>query len=76
VRKIAPTPLPVLRLTKIALLRAYEAMGLQQAVHANLDLSAIINAVDAPETREFNEIARAQGLKAALAWRDSRYGEL
>ena len=76
VRKIAPTPLPVLRLTKIALLRAYEAMGLQQAVHANLDLSAIINAVDVPETREFNEIARTQGLKAALAWRDSRYGEL
>jgi enoyl-CoA hydratase/carnithine racemase len=76
VRKIAPTPLAVLRLTKISLLRAYEAMGLQQAVHANLDLSAIINAVDAPETREFNEIARAQGLKAALAWRDSRYGEL
>ena len=29
VRKIAPTPLPVLRLTKIALVRAYEAMGLQ-----------------------------------------------
>ena len=45
-------------------------------VVANLDLSAIINAVDAPETREFYEIARAQGLKAALAWRDSRYGEL
>jgi enoyl-CoA hydratase len=76
VRKIAPTPIAVLRLTKISLLRAYEAMGLQQAVHANLDLSAIINAVDAPETREFNEITRAQGLKAALAWRDSRYGEL
>src|SRR5207244_8829951 len=28
VRKIAPTPLPVLRLTKLALLRAYAAMGL------------------------------------------------
>jgi len=26
VRKIAPTPLPVLRLTKIALVRAFEAM--------------------------------------------------
>jgi enoyl-CoA hydratase len=51
-------------------------MGLQRAVASNLDLSAIVNAVDAPETREFNEIARSQGLKAALAWRDSRYGEL
>jgi enoyl-CoA hydratase len=76
VRKIAPTPLPVLKLTKIALTRAYDAMGLRQAVNANLDLSAIINAVDAPETREFNRIAQENGLKAALAWRDARYGEL
>jgi enoyl-CoA hydratase len=76
VRKIAPTPLSVLRLTKIALVRAYEAMGLRQAVAANLDLSAMLNAADAPEQREFMEIVRSQGLKAALAWRDNRYGEV
>jgi enoyl-CoA hydratase/carnithine racemase len=76
VRKIAPTPLPVLRLTKIALMRAYEAMGLRQAVGANLDLSAMLNAADTPEQREFMEIVKARGLKAALAWRDSRYGEV
>ena len=76
VRKIAPTPLPTLRLTKIALTRAYEAMGLRAAVSANLDLSAILNAVDSPEQREFDRIAAEQGLKAALAWRDARYGEL
>jgi enoyl-CoA hydratase/carnithine racemase len=76
VRRIAPAPLATLRLTKLALTRAYEAMGLRQAVHANLDLSAILNAVDAPELVEFNRIVGEQGLKAALAWRDSRYGEL
>ena len=75
VRKIAPTPLPVLRLTKLALLRAYESMGLRSAVLSNLDLSAILNAADTPEQRQFDEIVSAQGLKAALAWRDSRYGE-
>ena len=75
VRKIAPTPLSTLRLTKIALTRAYEAMGLRQAVSANLDLSAILNAADTPEQREFDRIAADEGLKAALAWRDSRYGE-
>ena len=75
VRKIAPTPLPVLRLTKLALVRAYEAMGLRSAVLANLDLSAILNAADTPEQREFDRIVSEQGLKAALAWRDSRYGE-
>ncbi|HUZ84236.1 MAG TPA: enoyl-CoA hydratase/isomerase family protein [Gaiellales bacterium] len=76
VRKIAPTPLAVLRLTKIALIRAYEAMGLREAVSANLDLSAMLNAADTPEQREFMEIVRSQGLKAALAWRDNRYGEV
>ncbi len=75
VRKIAPTPLPVLRLTKLALLRAYEAMGLRMAVGANLDLSAILNAADTPEQREFDRIVAAQGLKAALRWRDERYSE-
>jgi enoyl-CoA hydratase len=76
VKRIAPTPLPVLRLTKIALNRAYEAMGLRQAVNLNLENSAILNTVDTPEQQEFNRIAKEQGLKAALAWRDARYGEL
>ncbi len=76
VRKIAPTPLPVLRLTKIALVRAFEAMGLREAVNMNLDLSSMLNAADMPEQREFMEIVRTQGLKAALTWRDSRYGEV
>ena len=73
VRKIAPTPLPVLRLTKLALTRAYEAMGLRTAVATNLDLSAILNAADTPEQREFDRIVATDGLKAALRWRDQRY---
>jgi enoyl-CoA hydratase/carnithine racemase len=76
VRKIAPTPLPVLRLTKLALVRAFEAMGLREAVNTNLDLSSMLNAADTPEQREFMEITKSQGLKAALAWRDNRYGEV
>ena len=74
--KIAPTPLPVLRLTKLALVRAQEAMGLRTAVGANLDISAMLNAAETPEQQQFDEIAARDGLKAALAWRDSRYGGL
>ena len=74
VNRIAPTPLAVLRLTKIALNRAYEAMGLRGAVDMNLEISAMLNAADTPEQREFNEIAKARGVKAALVWRDARYG--
>ena len=73
VRKIAPTPLPTLRLTKLALTRAYEAMGLRAAVNANLELSAILNSADSPEQQEFDRIVAERGLKAALAWRDTRY---
>ena len=74
VAKIAPTPLPILELTKLALVRAAEARGLRQTVNANLDLSAILNATDTPEGREFTRIASERCLKAALAWRDARYG--
>jgi enoyl-CoA hydratase len=76
VGKIAPTPLAVLRYTKLGILRAYDAMGLSQAVAANLDLSAILNSSNTPEQREFDEIAARDGLKAALKWRDERYGKI
>jgi enoyl-CoA hydratase len=76
VARIAPTPLPVLRLTKLALNRASLAMGLAEAVEANLDLSAILNAADTPEQNRFDELVRSEGLRAALKWRDERYGEV
>ena len=71
--RIAPTPLAVLRLTKQALNRAYEAKGLRTAVNANVDISAILNGANTPEQQEFDKVAAEHGLKAALAWRDERY---
>ena len=73
--RIAPTPLPVLKLTKLALQRAYEAKGLRQAVQWNVELSALLNSARTPEQEEFDAIVRERGLKAALDWRDRRYGE-
>ena len=71
--RIARTPPEVLRLTKLMLNRAMEAAGLREAIAAGLDLGAIINSADTPEQREWDEIVRRDGLKAALAWRDRRY---
>jgi enoyl-CoA hydratase len=71
---IIPTPLPVLKFTKLALIRAQEAMGLRSAVTANLDLSAILNKAETDEGAEFQRIVAGEGLKAALRWRDARYG--
>lgn len=73
-RRIAPTPLEILRLTKETIRRAYEAMGLVAAVQSNLHISSMINGANTPEQQEFDDIARLQGLKAALQWRDARYG--
>ncbi|GAA2358009.1 enoyl-CoA hydratase [Saccharopolyspora halophila] len=72
--RIAPTPIEVLRLTKQTLNRAYEAMGLRQAVNSNLEIGSLINGANTPEQQEFDAIAREKGLKAALAWRNERYG--
>lgn len=73
--RIAPTPLTILRLTKQTLTRAQEAQGLREAVATNLDISCLINGANTPEQQEFDKIAATKGLKAALAWRDSRYNE-
>lgn len=75
-RKIALTPLVVLRLTKTALVRAYEAMGLRNAVNVNLDIAATLNAAEAPEKTQFQELVRTKGLREALNFRDERYGAL
>jgi len=62
-------------LRRSSLVRAAEAMGLRAAVQHNLDLSAILNAIDDPDTRAFEQIVRSKGLRAALAWRDARYDD-
>jgi enoyl-CoA hydratase len=73
--RLARTPPEVMSLTKQMLNRAMDAAGFRSAVEAGLDLGAIINAADTPEQREWDEIVRRDGLKAALAWRDRRYDE-
>jgi enoyl-CoA hydratase len=73
--RLARTPPEVMSLTKQMLNRAMDAAGFRAAVEAGLDLGAIINAADTPEQREWDEIVRRDGLKAALAWRDRRYDE-
>ena len=73
--RLARTPSEVMGPTKRMLNRAMDAMGLREAIEMGIDLGAIINAADTPEQREWDEIVRRDGLKAALAWRDRRYDE-
>jgi enoyl-CoA hydratase len=69
----AAAPLSV-QLTKRAINRTYEIMGLRQALLASLETDILLEASAGPERAEFNRIRREQGLQAAIAWRDSRFG--
>ena len=73
--RLARTPPEVMAPTKQMLNRAMDAAGFRLAVEAGLDLGAIVNAADTPEQREWDEIVRREGLRAALAWRDHRYDD-
>ena len=73
--RLARTPPEVMGPTKLMLNRAMDAAGFRMAVEAGLDLGAIVNAADTPEQREWDDIVKRDGLKAALAWRDRRYDE-
>jgi enoyl-CoA hydratase len=61
------------RMTKRAINRSYEIMGMRQALLAALETDIFIEASGGPEREEFNRIRKEQGLKAALAWRDARF---
>lgn len=61
------------RMTKRAINRSYEIMGMRQALLQALETDMMIELSGGPERAEFNRIRSEQGLKAALAWRDARF---
>jgi enoyl-CoA hydratase len=71
--KLARVPPDVMAPTKLMLNRAMDAAGFSAAVEMGLDVQAFVNM--SATAREFDAIVGADGLKAALAWRDRRYEE-
>jgi hypothetical protein len=63
----------LVRDTKKAINRSYEARGMDIALKQALDIDHAIESHGSADKRQFLDIARAQGLKAALAWRDARF---
>jgi enoyl-CoA hydratase len=72
-RDIAAAAPDSVRLTKRAINRSYEAMGMRAALESALETDITIETAGGPERAEFNRIRREQGLKAALAWRDAKF---
>jgi enoyl-CoA hydratase len=59
--------------TKRAINRAFEAQNMLQALEEALAIDLAIEGAGSPDKIQFMEIARREGLKAALAWRDARF---
>jgi enoyl-CoA hydratase len=72
-RQMAVIDPDLVRDTKKALNRSYEIQGLHAALDTALDIDHAIESHGSPDKRRFMDIARAQGLKAALAWREARF---
>jgi enoyl-CoA hydratase len=62
-----------LRQTKRAINRTYEIMGMGEALEAALDIDLQIEGEGTADKQEFLEIARRDGLRAAIAWREARF---
>lgn len=58
--------------TKRAVNRAFEIMGLHEALESALEIDTLIEGEGMPTKRDFLRIARQDGLRAALTWRDGR----
>jgi enoyl-CoA hydratase len=61
--------------TKRAINQSFEAMGLLNALQAALEIDLAIESEGSPDKRQFMDIARKEGLRAAIAWRDARFGK-
>ena len=59
--------------TKRAINRAYEARNMLAALEEALAIDLAIEGAGSPDKIQFMDIARREGLKAALAWRDARF---
>jgi enoyl-CoA hydratase len=73
--EIAKNDALAVRMTKQAINRSYDIAGMREALLQGLELDIEIEATETEESREFNEIVRTQGTKAAIAWRDARFDQ-
>jgi enoyl-CoA hydratase len=71
-RRIAANDAQAVRLTKKAINRSLDLGGMRHALLAALETDVYIETHETPESREFNEILKRDGARAAIAWRAGR----
>ena len=71
-KRIAANDAQAVRLTKRAINRSLDIGGMRQALLAALEIDVVIETHETAESREFNEIVKREGAKAAIAWRTGK----
>jgi enoyl-CoA hydratase len=71
-RSIASNDQLAVRLTKQAINKGCETMGMREAMLDALALDVEIETTETAESKEFNKILDEQGTKAALQWRENK----
>jgi enoyl-CoA hydratase len=74
-RNIAVIDPLLVKETKRAINRSIEARGMLGALEQALEIDLLIEGQGSPDKAEFMDLARKDGLKAALAWRDGRFSK-
>ncbi|MEP7029358.1 MAG: enoyl-CoA hydratase/isomerase family protein [Pseudolabrys sp.] len=72
-RHIAVIDPKLVQETKRAINRQFEIMGLTKALEEALEIDLGIEGEGSDDKKRFMEIARKDGLRAAIAWRDARF---
>ena len=73
-RHIAVIDPNLVQKTKQAINQCFETMGLVKALHTALDIDLAIEGAGSDDKRKFMEIARKEGLRKAIEWRDAKFG--
>src|SRR5262249_46887554 len=71
--RMARLPAIAMKHNKEAINRAYDLRGLAASLEYGQEMFCLTAMAQSPEGQEFRKIAREQGLRAAIRWRDQRF---
>lgn len=71
-QRLAENDRHAVKLTKLAINRSLDIAGLRAALLQALELNVEIETSETAESREFNEVLKRDGAKAAITWRSAR----
>jgi enoyl-CoA hydratase/carnithine racemase len=72
-KRMSRVALAALQWNKRSLTQTYETMGFSAAMQYGLEACVMLDVTETPEGKKFKEIQKADGLTAAIRWRDAQF---